>query len=335
MKQRPTIYDVARAAGVSPSTVSRAYARPGRVNSDTARAIFAVADRLGYRSVPLGGSAAVPRAVTRAIALVIADVTNPFYSEIINGAYSAAHQAGYGLILSHTGESPTLERSAIEHEFAHVDGMVIASSRMSDSSLRMVAKQKPIVLLNRTIPEVNCVVSDNPRGVRLAAEHLGMLGHDTITYVAGPEASWVDGIRWRSLREAAMELGLKIRRIGPHQPIVQAGLRAAKEVVEQRATAVLAYNDQLAIGVIKGVQRLGLRVPEDISVVGFDNIILDEIVSPALTTVAAPLRGMGSTGVTNCIAVASGAMPRGEPLLLPVTLIERESTGLRRQHRRR
>lgn len=107
---------------------------------------------------------------------------------------------------SHTGESPTLERAAIEHEFATVDGVVIASSRMSDSALRMMAKQKSIVLLNRTIPEVSCVVSDNPRGVRRAAEHLGTLGHDTITYIAGPESSWVDGVRWRTLREAAMEL---------------------------------------------------------------------------------------------------------------------------------
>ncbi|WP_029136271.1 LacI family DNA-binding transcriptional regulator [Nakamurella lactea] len=329
MERRPTIYDVAREAGVAPSTVSRAYARPGRVNSDTAKAIFEVAERLGYRSTALGGATGAERVATGSIALVIADVTNPFYAEIINGAYSAAHQAGYNLILSHTGESPTLERNAIEHEFAHVDGVVIASSRMSDSSLRMMAKQKAIVLLNRTIPEVNCVVSDNPRGVRRAAEHLGMLGHDTVTYVAGPETSWVDGIRWRSLREAALELELKLKRIGPNQPNVQAGLRAARQVVESHATAVLAYNDQLAIGVIKGIQALGLRVPQDISVVGFDNIILDEIVSPALTTVAAPLRAMGANGVTNCIAVAGGARTKGQPLLLPVKLIERESTAHR------
>lgn len=331
-QRRPTIYDVAREAGVAASTVSRAYSRPGRVNAATARAVFEAAERLGYRSGTLQGHGNRDARPTKAIGLVIADVTNPFYGEIIKGAYQAAHDAGYLLILSHTSESADVERATLEGELAHVDGIVLASSRMSDSALRMIAKQKAVVLLNRTIPEVNCVVTDNPRGTRRAAEHLGMLGHESILYVSGPERSWADGIRWRALREAGHELSLDVRRVGPNDPTIPAGVQAARTAVETGASAVLAYNDQLAIGVIKGVQQLGLRVPEDISVVGFDNILFDEVVEPALTTVAAPLFQMGLTGVRNCIAVTHGAVPSAPPLVLPVKLVERRSTAHRRRY---
>ncbi|WP_305783871.1 LacI family DNA-binding transcriptional regulator [Symbioplanes lichenis] len=331
MGQRPTIYDVAREAGVAASTVSRAYARPGRVNTDTARRVFAAAERLGYRTTRLdGGPPPGARAAHEAIALVIADVTNPFYGEIIKGAYEAARRAGYQLVLSHTNESPEEERRTIERELAHVDGIVIASSRMTDSALRMMAKQRPVVLLNRILPEAICVVSDTRRGIHRAAEHLAALGHERIRYVAGPGTSWSDGTRWRALREAAARLGLDVRRIGPHEPTVLAGLSAARRVARADATAVLAYNDALAIGVMKGLRKLGVAVPADISVVGFDNILLDELVEPALTTVAAPLYRMGLTGVRNCIALAQGAHLSATPLVLPVRLVVRQSTTHRR-----
>jgi DNA-binding LacI/PurR family transcriptional regulator len=332
MERRPTIYDVARDAGVAASTVSRAYSRPGRVNAETAQRVFAAAHRLGYRSDRLDGQRPGRRPEREAIDLVVADVTNPFYGDIIKGAYEATQEAGYQLILSHTNESPEVERQAIERELEQVDGVVIASSRMNDSALRMMAKQKPVVLLNRIIPEVRCVVNDAPRGIRRAAEHLGGLGHERIHYVAGPETSWADGVRWRALREAAAELELDVRRIGPNEPTVLAGLSAARRVARADATAVLAYNDALAIGVMKGLRRLGIAVPDEVSVVGFDNIIFDELVEPALTTVAAPLYRMGLTGVQNCIAVAQGARTSGTPLVLPVRLVVRQSTAQRRRN---
>jgi DNA-binding LacI/PurR family transcriptional regulator len=327
MQRRPTIYDVAREAGVAASTVSRAYARPGRVNADTAQRIFQAAERLGYRWDRLRGQQLRDGAVHDAIALVIADVTNPFYGDIIKGAYEAAREAGRQLVLSHTNESPEVERQTIERELKKVDGIVIASSRMSDSALRMTAKQKPLVLLNRIIPEVDCVVNDNECGVRQAVQHLRMFGHERIYYVAGPETSWSDGIRWRALREVAADL--EVRRIGPNEPTVLAGLDVARRVATVDATAVIAYNDALAIGVLKGLRKLGVGVPDDVSVLGFDNIIFDDLVEPTLTTVSAPLYRMGFTGVQNCVAVARGATSRGVQLVLPVRLVVRQSTGPR------
>ena len=331
MGRRPTIYDVARDAGVAASTVSRAYSRPGRVHAETAQRIFRAAERLGYRTGPPGGRQHGGRMTHRAIGLVIADVTNPFYGEIIKGGYEAAREAGYQLVLLHTNESPEVERQAIEREIAQVDGIVIASSRMNDSALRMMAKQTPVVLLNRIIPEASCVVNDNERGIRQAAEHLRALGHEQILYVAGPETSWADGVRWRALREAAVVLGLDVRRTGPHEPTVLAGLSAARRVAELGATAVLAYNDQLGIGIMNGLHKLGVSVPHDVSVVGFDNIVYDQMIHPQLTTIAAPLYRMGLTGVRNCIAVWHGTRPSGTPLVLPVRLVVRQSTTQRRR----
>jgi DNA-binding LacI/PurR family transcriptional regulator len=333
MGQRPTIYDVAREAGVAASTVSRAYSRPGLVHAETAQKVFDAAARLGYRSGRLDGQQPADRAAHEAVGLVIADVTNPFYGEIIKGAYEAAREAEYQLVLLHTKESPEVERQTIERELERVDGVVIASSRMTDSALRMMIKQKPVVLLNRIIPEANCVVSDVERGIRRAAEHLGALGHERIYYVAGPENSWSDGMRWRALREAAAELELDARRIGPNEPTVLAGLSAARRLAMVDATAVLAYNDAVAIGVMKGLRKLGVAVPDEVSVVGVDNIIYDEMVEPPLTTIASPLYRMGFTGVQNCIAVGHGARPSGTALVLPVRLVVRQSTAQCRRKR--
>jgi LacI family transcriptional regulator len=332
MGHRPTIYDVAREAGVAASTVSRAYSRPGRVNAETAQAIFAAADRIGYRATRITGPLGRR---TGAVTLAVSDIANPFYNEIISGAEEAARLAGYALLLANTSESGPVERAAVERSLDLVEGVVLASSRMSDSAIRMIAKQKPLVLMNRQLPEISCIVSDNPRGARQAAEHLGALGHDTITYLAGPESSWAEGVRWRALREAAQELELRVRRIDPQDsPNMVTGFRAAGQVVADGATAVLAYNDQLAVGLMKGIQAAGLRVPDDVSIVGFDNILLAEVVDPPLTTVTAPMRTAGRTAVGNVLALAAGAQADGETLTLPVQLVVRGSTAAPRPTRR-
>jgi DNA-binding LacI/PurR family transcriptional regulator len=173
--------------------------------------------------------------------------------------------------------------------------------------------------------------------MRRALEHLGKLGHNSVTYVAGPESSWTDGVRWLAVREAGIELDIKVRRVGPSgSPTIRGGFLRAEEIVAHSATAVVAYNDVLAIGVMKGLSRLGVRVPDDVSVVGFDNILLAEVIEPELTTVASPLRAQGETSVRNLVAMIGGAVPTGEPLVMPVRLVVRHSTGPNpRAHRSR
>lgn len=325
----PTIYDVAREAGVAVSTVSRSFSRPGRVNAETADRIRVIAERMGYRANPL--AKALPTGRTSMIALVISDITNPFYNEIIRGAQSAATEAGYTMLLADAQESDRGERQAVERALPIVEGVVLGGSRMSDSTIRVIAKQRPVVVLNRILTDVPSVVTDTARGTRRAVEHLAGLGHRTITYLAGPEASWADGIRWRTVKESTtLELDLACRRIGPTDPTVSGGAAAAAEFLAHPTTAVIAYNDQVAIGLIRGLTAAGVDVPGEVSVIGFDNIFPAELVTPPLTTVAAPLRVMGHTAVTNLLAIARGARSRAStPAVLPVKLVVRASTATR------
>jgi DNA-binding LacI/PurR family transcriptional regulator len=328
MQRRPSIYDVARVADVAPSTVSRAFSRPGRVNSGTAARIFAAARQVGY---PFKEPLRLTPHRLRSLAVVVADITNPFYSEITRGAYDAAGESGYALLLSHTRGDGRLERDWSERELVSVDGVLLAGSRMSHDAIRMLAKVKPLVVLNRRVPDVGCVVTDIAGGMRRAVEHLAALGHEAVTYLAGPEASWADGMRWVALMEGCRELGLHFQRVGPcNAPTVSAGFDSAVEVLAQRSTAVIAYNDLMAVGVVKGMRRVRVRVPDDVSVISFDNV-LSEIVDPELTTVAAPLRAMGIIGVQNLIAAVGGATPSPDPVVLPVKLLVRGSTAHRRR----
>lgn len=327
MSGRTTIYDVAREAGVSPSTVSRTFSRPGRVSSETAQHVRAVAEKLGYRADDVF-LAPQRRTPTRLIGLAISDITNPFYFPIIRGAEHAAAAKDYTLVLADAHESDRRERETLNRVLPHLDGLVIASSRISDTDLRSLAKTVPVVVLNRPVAGLTSVVTDTPRAVRRAVEHLATLGHRRICYVAGPEASYVDGERWRNLREACLELGLTEVRVGPVEPTAAGGQEAAPLVLAKGASAVLAYNDLVAIGIMRGLKAAGRRVPQDYSVVGFDNSAVADLVEPALTTVAAPLARIGEIAVNNVIALSQGATSRSrQPTVVPVRLVVRDSTG--------
>jgi len=327
-----TIYDVAKAAGVAPSTVSRTFARPGRVNADTAARIRQVAEELGYRANPIGQALATSQ--TKLLGLMVSDVANPFYSQLIRGAQLAATEAGYELLLADCRESGTRERTALERLIPVVEGFVIGSSRMSDSALRNIAKQRPMVVLNRALLDVPSVVTDNASGIRAAVNLLRETGHDSVVYVAGPEASWPDGVRFRALRDLGTKAGMNTHKIGPFLPTFEGGLAAARTLLEKPPTAVIAYNDLMAIGVMHGFLREGIAVPEQVSVVGFDDILISRLTIPTLTTVAAPMKQMGVTAVKNVVAIINGAKPRStEPMVMPVQLKVRGSTGQRRRKR--
>lgn len=324
-RSTPTIYDVAKAAGVAPSTVSRAFSRPGRVNAATADRIRRIAHELGYRTSPIHRG--LPTGKTSLLAIIVADLTNPFFFEIIRSAEKTAVEHGYTLLVADAHESDDAEREALERTLPLVEGVVLATSRLSDSSIRAVAKQRPTVVMNRVVTDVPSVMTDNAQGMRRAVEHLAELGHTNLTYLAGPEASWADGMRWRAFRSATQELGLRGRRLGPFAPTLAGGLSAAQALAAHPATATVAYNDLVAIGAMRGLVRLGVALPDDLSVVGFDNIFGSDFCTPPLTTVAAPLRHFGAFAVQRLLAQLRGSSPRpSAPALLPAKLVERGST---------
>jgi len=339
MERPPTIYDVARAAGVAPSTVSRAFSRPGRVNAATAERIRAVAAELGYRTNPL--ASALPTGRTSMLAVASSDITNPYYAEIIRAVQNTAAESGYTCLIVDAQESDRLERTELDRAIPVVEGIVLAGSRMSNSAIRQIAKQRPTIVLNRDVSDVQRVVADHPQAMQHAVDHLQALGHDQITYLSGPEAAWADGMRWRTLLSLATERGLHVQHLAPHAPTVAGGVAAATEFRHSPTRAVIAYNDLMAIGFLRGVLATGLRVPQDVSVVGFDNVFASSLVTPGLTTVAAPLRTMGSVAVRNLIAAIGGAPANVHtPVTLPTRLVVRASTSERRprsarRHRRR
>lgn len=331
--RRPTIYDVAAACGVAPSTVSRAFSRPGRVNAETAERIREVAVAMGYRTNPIARALHTGR--TSLLAVIVADVTNPFFFELLRGAEEAAIKAGYTLLVADAQESVETERQALDRTLPMVDGVLLATSRMSDSSIRVAAKQRPTVVLNRSMSDVASVATDSSRGMKRAMEHLAELGHTSIAYLAGPDASWANGIRWQAMREAAHDLDLRVRRLGPFPPTQQGGHVAAAAFTATPATAAIAYNDLIAIGLMRELNNLGVRVPHDVSVVGFDNIFGADFCTPELTTVAAPLRRLGAVAVEILLDELSRTAPgrqrtRQGPFktaLFPAELVVRSSTA--------
>jgi DNA-binding LacI/PurR family transcriptional regulator len=327
--RRVTIYDVAREARVAASTVSRALARPGRVNAATAQHVRETAERLGYRLPPVSRTPAGGGG-TRLLGVIVADITNPLFAQVVRGAEQAAVESGYTLVIADTQESEDRERAALDRILGSVEGVLLAGPRMSETGIRAIAKQKPTVVLNRVVRGLPSVLTDSARGTRRAVEHLGALGHERITYLAGPPASWADGVRWRGVREATLELDLRARRVGPVAPTVAGGEQAARLWAQRPTSGVLAYNDLVAVGFVRGVRAMGIGVPANVSVVGFDNTEMAALVHPALTTVASPRQALGATAARNLLAMLGGARPTAEPLLLPVKLVVRDTTARRR-----
>ena len=325
----PTIYDVARIAGVATSTVSRALSNPGRVSFKTAEHVRKVAEQIGYRSAALERD--LPDQRTMMLAMIVADINNPVFHGMIRGAERTAMHAGYIMLLVETQESERTEKQALSRVLSAVDGVILSSSRMTDASIRDAAKHRPVILLNRIVGQIPSVASDNLDAMRKASEHLAGAGVREITYLAGPEASWSDGMRWRGLGAAGLELDLKVRRIGPNVPTMAGGGLAATKWLGNQTRGVIAYNDLLAIGFIQEVMLAGCRVPEDVCVIGFDNILSSSLVEPRLTTIAAPLVSLGSAAVNRLLKRSwHQEAELAEPVLLPTRLVVRDSTGRQR-----
>jgi DNA-binding LacI/PurR family transcriptional regulator len=327
----PSIYDVARVAGVAASTVSRALSKPGRVSLRTAEHVRQVAAELGYRSSTTQRD--ISHGSTSTIAMVLADITNPVFYPMIRAAGRTAVHAGYTMVLVETQESEATERTVLNRILPTVDGIILTSSRMSDRSIRKLAKNTPIVVLNRLVDQVPSVASDYLAASKLVVEHLVGAGHRTVTYLAGPEASWADGMRWRGLLEASHEFDIRVRRIGPNLPTVNGGGQAAEKWLQTPTTGVVAFNDLVALGFMRAAIQADVRIPEQVSVVGFDNIPEAVLIRPRLTTIASPLSSLASAAVSHLLKTSITSTRRDVSVVVPARLVIRESTGP--VHRRR
>lgn len=320
----PTIYDIAELAGVNPSTVSRALNKPGRINPITEAKVRAAAEQLNYRVNPMARS--LPTGRTKMLAVIVADITNPMFFDAVRGAELTASTSGYTTVIAESQESSRNEAAALERIIPSVDGVVLATTRLSEQEIQSIAKQKPVVLMNRKVQGVVDVVPDVLPGIEDAIRHLKDLGHTQIAFVAGPTAAWMSTHRWQLILDAAIDGGMRVVEIGPNEPTFDGGKQALKLVRASGVTAVIAYNDLIAIGLMKAAQEVGMNIPEDLSVIGFDDIFGAELTTPALSTIKSPLERAGQQAVSRLLAILDGdELP--ELGSLSTQLVLRQSTA--------
>lgn len=316
-----TIYDVAQLAGVNPSTVSRAFTKPGRVSAATEAKIRAAAAELKFRPNPL--ARALPSGKTLTIGLVVADITNPMVFGVIRGAERAASAAGYVLVVAESQESGEVEAAAIERLMPGVDGIVMATTRLSDDRINDIASRKPVVLINRDVRGVPGVLPDIGAGVDALVDHLAALGHRSVAFVAGPAQSWISDRRWEAIMTAAGRHEMAAVEIGPNLPTLEGGRAVMPRVLAARVSAVIGYNDLIAMGIMQAAAQAGVSIPDDLSVAGFDDIFGSDLITPALTTVRSQLALAGERAVQQLLGQEGDAMGQ----LLHTELVLRASTA--------
>lgn len=331
----PTSRDVARAAGVSQATVSLVMGGKwsGRVSQRTADCVREAARSLGYRPNLAARSLRTGR--TRTALLVVPALTNEYFARVHSGAARVAAEHGFGVVVYPSPEGVGPARDPFASARAALDG-VIASSMAADAlaAIRGTAagaEALPLVMLDSdpsspgAAATVNLDIAD---GMRRTVRHLLSLGHRRIVHVAAAVDSWTFHVRARALAEAlADEPGARART--EYAALnVEAGRCAAQRAlaaVEDRPTALVCDDDVLAAGALKAARRAGLRVPEDVSVTGFDDLTLASALEPELTTVSLPAEEAGAAGMAALLAVLEGRVPG--PRELPVVLRTRGSTG--------
>ncbi|GAA2847386.1 LacI family DNA-binding transcriptional regulator [Pseudonocardia halophobica] len=318
-----SIREVATRAGVSPATVSRVFTRPDAVAPDTRDRVLAVAQELRYTPHPVARSLARRR--TGNLGIVVPDIANSFSAVVTKAVQQEAARDGYALFVSGSDERAQDEEQWARAMAPQVDGLMLVSPLMSDEALRELA-DIPLVLSNRLLDALPAVVTDASDAVGHAVEHLHALGHREIVYLAGPDG-FANTMRLRGYHGACRRLGVRPRELGPFNARFADGVRAADLVLATSATAVVAYNDEVAVGVLNRLADRGLRVPDDLSVVGVDDTSLAEMVTPRLTTVRLPAAESGRVGVRILLDLIDRRPAPAEPVRLAAELIVRSSTG--------
>ncbi|MFE0173034.1 LacI family DNA-binding transcriptional regulator [Streptomyces sp. NPDC059002] len=326
---RPTSRDVARVAGVSQATVSLVLGDKwrGRVAEPTAERVRSAARELGYRPNLAARNLRLGR--TRTALLVVPALTNEFFAHVYTGAARVAARHGFGVLLYPSPDGIGPARDPFDSARASLDG-VLASSMASDVLGTIRGDELPLVMLDSDpagslgAATVNLDLAD---GMRQVTEHLLSLGHRDFLHLAAGVDSWTFDVRADALAAALSGTDTAVRKVAA--PISVDGARIAAEAAlsapGSRPTAVICDDDFLAAGVCKAVRRLGLRVPEDVSVTGFDDLTLATAVEPELTTVRLPAERFGERGMETLVAVLEGRTPEAAPL--PVDLVVRASTG--------
>ncbi len=299
MRNRVSIKDIAEEAGVSHSTVSRALQGTGRMSEETRARIIELAAEMGYTPDALARS--LVRGRTHTVGVVVTTIADPFVAGIVAGIEEVAGEAGYTVLLGASHSNPEREIAVVENlRQRRVDAVIVTASRVGDHySEHLQRFGAPIVLVNNMVQGeyLYAITCDQIDGAYQATSYLIELGHRRIAYIGSATRQHSSRLRQRGYETAVAEAGLPI---DPHlvvSPIapsdVEVGQKALQTLWPMHPSAILAYNDLTAIGVMMAAREMGIRIPEDLSLVGFDDIDVTEFVTPPLTTVHQPREAMG------------------------------------------
>lgn len=328
----PTLRSVAESAGVHPSTASRALdaAKRHLIAPEVVERIERTAAALGYRRDI--AAAALRTGRTRLIGAILPDVANPVFGPILSGIEQALAEDGYSAIVCNAGGSGERAVAAAEQLIARrVEGLLLATAELDDPVVALCQRRGvPVVLVNRAeaLPRAPAVVPDDRAGMRLAVEHLAALGHRRIGHLGGPQTVSTGLWRLQGFREAMTEVGLDAGAVAIADAYSRdAGETAAARLIAAHAlTAIAAANDLLALGAYRALAAAGLRCPRDISIVGFNDMPLIDMVDPPLTSIHINSVELGCRAGAGIVAVIAGGAADGSPDLVPPSLIPRGST---------
>jgi len=330
-----TLRDVASAAGVHPATASRALNLGTRllVSEETAQRVTEAAERLGYRPNSVARSLRTRRSHT--IGVLIPDLNNPLFPPIIRGIEDRLAEHGYVALIGNTDADPGKERRVFDQMRArHVDGFVLATATLNSPILSEAAEAElPMVLMNRIAQDYpfSSVSVDNEQGVRAAVAHLVSLGHTRIGHIAGPQDISTGAARLHGFREGMSSHGLVAREaeiVYASGYTVEEGLRCGRELLEGAGdlSAIVAANDMLAVGCYGALDELALRCPEDVSVIGFNDMRFVDRLRPPLSTVRFPHYQVGTEAARLLIERIEGGESPVKILFLAPELVVRGST---------
>jgi len=331
-----TIYDIAKHVGVSAGTVSRALSRPDKVLPATRTRIEQAAAALGY--VPNTVARTLKTQRSGKLLVTVPDIANPFFAQILQGAEDAAQAVGYAVLLGDTQHLPEREeRYAQMLRRNEADGLIVLGHRLPPTAREIVQQRgsaAPVVNGCEFDPALGIpsVHIDNAAAARAVMEHLYGLGHERIAIVGGPPDNPLHQQRLEGARAAGRARSrLRGLNVVPGDFSVEAGHAAAVDLLghPQPPTAIFCFSDQMALGVLAACREQGIRVPEDLSVVGFDDLASSRYLSPPLTTIRQPMREIGARAVNLLLAIIEGGdVPLQQTL--DFSLMVRGSTGARR-----
>lgn len=330
--RRVTIEDVARVAGVSRQTVSRAINEKGDISPETRARVLAVVQSLGFRPNRLAQGMVTQRTYT--VGIEVADITNPFFAEMVRGAQDVAARQGYHIFLANSDDNPAIAMQSLSNLVSHgVDGLITMFANGMDEQIKAFADQyRPLVLVNRTVehPHISLVTTDIYQGAIQAVEYLVRQGHTAIAMLSNPPLTHGTSRRLAAYQETLHRHGLTSHPgwVAQGAPTLQGGYAAARNILttHPEVTAIFGYNDLMSIGALRACQDLGRAVPRECAVIGFDNVPLAAMMMPSLSTVHCDSYALGQQAMHRLLDMIEAPGTVFPPIELRCTLILREST---------